>query len=154
MNLGVTGHRDLPGPAKELLLAHLSQSLSKGITGVSCLAEGADQIFARQVLAFGGRLVVVIPCAGYASTFSEDDGADSYRELVGQAAGVERLGFARPSREAFVAAGKRLVDLSDQLLAVWDGLPARGPGGTADVVSYAGDSGKRVHRLWPEGVDR
>jgi len=36
----------------------------------------------------------------------------------------------------------RVVDLADLLIAVWDGKPARGPGGTADVVAYAASAGK------------
>ncbi|GAB2826863.1 hypothetical protein GCM10027073_64840 [Streptomyces chlorus] len=43
---------------------------------------------------------------------------------------------------------------SGELLAVWDGKPARGFGGTADVVSYAERSGTPVRVLWPEGATR
>ena len=31
----------------------------------------------------------------------------------------------------------RVVELSDIVLAVWNGKPAKGKGGTADVVAYA-----------------
>jgi hypothetical protein len=37
--------------------------------------------------------------------------------------------------------GKVVVDRAEVLIAVWDGLPARGLGGTADVVAYAGSAG-------------
>ena len=36
------------------------------------------------------------------------------------------------------------VDGSDVLIAVWDGEPARGRGGTAEVVAYARSLGKPV----------
>lgn len=46
------------------------------------------------------------------------------------------LGKHLPNK-ASTAAPKRVVDLSEFMLAVWDGQPAKGKGGTADVVSYA-----------------
>lgn len=47
-----------------------------------------------------------------------------------------------------------LVALVDELLAVWDGQPARGFGGTADVVRYAQRHGTPVRRLWPKNATR
>jgi len=47
-----------------------------------------------------------------------------------------------------------LVGPVDELLAVWDGKPARGYGGTADVVAYAERNGVPVRVLWPEGATR
>lgn len=52
------------------------------------------------------------------------------------------------------ADGYRDVGLSDELLAVWDGRPAWGFGGTADVVAYAERTGTPVRILWPEGARR
>lgn len=77
------------------------------LTGVSCLADGADAVFAQAVLDAGGVLVAVLPASE-----------------------------------------------SDVLLAVWDGLPGRGPGGTADVVAYARSKGVPVTILWPEDAVR
>ena len=37
---------------------------------------------------------------------------------------------------------------------VWDGLPARGHGGTAEIVAYARTLGKPVTVIWREGVTR
>ena len=42
--------------------------------------------------------------------------------------------------EAYEQAGRYIVEHSDVLLAVWDGLPARGRGGTAEIVAWARDS--------------
>ena len=47
-----------------------------------------------------------------------------------------------------------MVDRSERLVAVWDGKPARGIGGTADIVSYARQKGVPVVVLWPEGATR
>ena len=67
---------------------------------------------------------------------------------------VTRLDYAEPSEEAFLAAGTSVVDNCEALIAVWDGKPARGLGGTADIVRYARDSGKAVRIVWPDGIDR
>ncbi|MCA8989262.1 MAG: hypothetical protein KDA78_16560, partial [Planctomycetaceae bacterium] len=39
--------------------------------------------------------------------------------------------------QAYLDAGKKVVDLCEILIVVWDGLPARGKGGTGDIVEYA-----------------
>ncbi len=53
-----------------------------------------------------------------------------------------------------MAGSEILVGLVDELLAVWDGHPARAYGGTADVVAYAERQGTTVRVLWPQGASR
>jgi hypothetical protein len=53
-----------------------------------------------------------------------------------------------------MAASMLMIDTADELIAVWDGQPARGYGGTADVVAYARRRGKPVHVIWPDGAER
>ncbi len=53
-----------------------------------------------------------------------------------------------------MAGSELLVGLVDEVLAVWDGRPARGYGGTADVVAYAIRTGVPVHVLWPDNASR
>jgi len=53
-----------------------------------------------------------------------------------------------------MAASKFMVDEADELYAVWDGKPARGYGGTADVVAYARDHDITVQVIWPAGAER
>jgi hypothetical protein len=67
---------------------------------------------------------------------------------------VIKLEFDEPTEEAFWAAGQRVVEESEQLIAVWDGRPAGGLGGTADVVAYAQKLGKNVLVIWPTGARR
>jgi hypothetical protein len=64
--------------------------------------------------------------------------------LLGRATHVETLDCQASDQQCFLAAGKRVVDLSDQLVAVWDGRPAKGVGGTGDVVGYARSIGRPV----------
>ena len=75
-------------------------------------------------------------------------------ELLQQAGEVVVLNHRGPSQAAFLDAGRRVVDLSQLVVAVWDGLNARGKGGTADVVRYARKRGKEVVFAWPAGIIR
>ncbi|GAA2635125.1 hypothetical protein GCM10010436_49650 [Paractinoplanes durhamensis] len=122
--------------------------------GVSNLADGADQLFATHVLAAGGTLEAVLPCEGYAASLLTPESRVRYEELRRAAAEVITLPYPEPSDEAFLAAGRALVDRCDHLFAVWDGHPARGMGGTGDVVTYARARGLPVTVLWVEGVVR
>ncbi|MFG2222777.1 hypothetical protein [Streptomyces sp. NPDC048644] len=56
--------------------------------------------------------------------------------------------------EVVVPAEEYRVGLVDRLIAVWDGQPARGYGGTADVVAYARSTGVPVEVVWPDGATR
>jgi hypothetical protein len=47
-----------------------------------------------------------------------------------------------------------MLQRADRLFAVWDGLPARSFGGTADVVDHARVLGLPVTVIWPEGATR
>ena len=53
-----------------------------------------------------------------------------------------------------MAASELMIKHADQLWAVWDGQPARGYGGTADVVAAARDQGLPVRVIWPHGAHR
>lgn len=51
-------------------------------------------------------------------------------------------------------ASRTMLEGADKLYAVWDGKPARGYGGTADVVALARDLGVNVQVIWPDGSSR
>lgn len=122
---------------------------------MTCLAAGVDQMFASVVLELGGLLHVVVPSGDYESSFGDDEALASYRRLLARAANTTTLReFPGPTEEAYLAAGKTIVDRADEILAVWDGMPARGAGGTADIVHYATARGKKVTNVWPEGASR
>lgn len=157
MRIGVTGHQDIPTEALEHVTRGISgvlDGIKDGLVGVSSLAVGADQIFASLVLERGGRLEVVLPSNSYEKTFSRSEDLSRFHSLLARATTVEKLSFAEPSDEAYLAAGIRVVDSSDVLLAIWDGEPAKGKGGTADIVEYAKGRGGRLEVIWPSGVAR
>jgi hypothetical protein len=154
--VGITGHRDLHDPTCRLVSAAIATQLGRfdAIDGISSLAEGADQLFAEQVLKAGGALTAVVPSAHYGRSFQTIAGNATYRRLRAQAREVIELPFRAPSEEAYWAAGQRVVALAEVLLAVWDGTPSRGVGGTAEVVAFAGERGVPTTVLWPPGSRR
>jgi hypothetical protein len=155
--LGVTGHQTMPPRAREFLLAAVQGILRDAdspLRAFTSLAAGADQLVAAELLRAGGRLHVIVPSRNYEQTFAAGEDLACFRSLLKAAHAVTRLDYAEPSEEAFLAAGKSVVDNCEVLIAVWDGKPARGLGGTADIVRYASDTGKAVSILWPDGVSR
>ncbi len=117
--------------------------------GFTSLAVGADQLFAEAVLRHGGSFTAIIAFAGYELKFAEGQDREAYERLLAQAAEVEVLKTSASNREAYFKAGKQVVNRSELLIAVWDGKPAAGLGGTADVVNYARQRGKRIRHLDP-----
>ena len=123
------------------------------VTGLSCLADGADQIFARAVLDAGGQIEAVVPALRYREGLPGDALAE-YDALIARAVAVHPLPFRESTSEAHMAASEFMVGLADELWAVWDGEPARAYGVTADVVAYAREKGIPVRVIWPEGAQR
>jgi len=157
MRIGLTGHQNIPSQALEYVtrgIADVLDRLKDELVGVSSLAAGADQLFASLVLERGGSLQLVIPCRRYEETFPDPEDLTNFRTLLERAVSVETLSFDEPSEEAYLAAGCRVVDLSDVLLAIWDGQPARGKGGTGDIVEYARSRATRLEIVWPKGITR
>lgn len=154
--IGVSGHQRIPAAVVSQIVPQVRQLIAKQPTpliGYSSLAAGADQLVAQLVIDAGGDLHAVIPAAGYDTTF-DDDTLPTYRALLAAATTVTELPFTEPSEKAYDAAGHYVVDHSDILLALWDGEPSRGLGGTADAVAYARSIGRAVHVVWPDGVTR
>lgn len=153
--IGITGHQNVPLAALDFITRGIRKVLSahERATGYSCLAAGADQIFASELLDAGGQLHAVIPCANYDTTFSDRDLA-KYNALLATAVEITRLPYRSPSEVAYDAAGYYIVESVDLMVAVWDGEPARGQGGTADAVAHARELGVEVQVIWPQGISR
>jgi hypothetical protein len=146
MNIGITGHQELSDSVwvKQKILEVL-RSQSPPLMGITSLAVGADQLFAYAMLECNGTLLIIVPFGDYIDGFEAESRQD-YKHLLDKAKAVEVLKGTSSHEEAYFIAGKRVVDLSDLLVAVWDGKPAAGLGGTGDVVEYAKSQGKRhVH---------
>ncbi|MEV4921605.1 hypothetical protein [Streptomyces roseoverticillatus] len=156
--VGCTGHQNLSGATRRevarLIADRLTRLPGDGLVGLTSLAEGSDQAFAFAVLAAGGELCAIVPSDRYESAFQSPGAAAVYRQLLGLAAERVVLPFTDPGEDAYLAAGQRVVEDSDVLLAVWDGREAGGVGGTADIVAYARKRGVETHVIWPPGARR
>ncbi|MFD6281274.1 hypothetical protein ACFWFI_37780 [Streptomyces sp. NPDC060209] len=156
--LAVTGHIDLTEETVPLVRAALRELLepySGDLTGVSCIAAGADSLFAEEVSAMGGRLVVVIPSLDYRVAVVNPEDTPVFDHLNETAVEVWTLPYETAGRAAYEAANAELLKRADRLVAVWDGTPPSGRGGgTADLVEEARRAGVPVDVVWPEGAAR
>lgn len=153
--IGVTGHRSIPLSALPSVLSELRRQLGgSDLEAVSSLAAGADQLFADLALDRGVPVTAVIPGMDYEAHLDDDATRAAYRRILGSCTDVVDLPLQPTHEEAYFAAGRWIVDHCDRLIAVWDGCPARGLGGTGDVVAYARRTGVPVTVVWPSGVQR
>ena len=157
MRIAIAGHRGLPAATERLVDRAIREQLAAcadgDLVGISNLADGADQLFARAVLDAGGQLDVVVPAARYRDGLPPSAHA-TYDALFARASAVDRLDRVESTEEAHMEASRAMLANADRLFAVWDGQPARGYGGTADVVAEARKRGLPVTVIWPEGASR
>lgn len=150
--IGFTGHQQLDDatawPWVAETLRTLIAALRTPFVGVCSLAAGSDQLFARIVLDRPSELEVIVPSRRYGTIFSDNERRD-YEALLARASRVETLDWPNPDEHAFLAAGRRIVETSDEVIAVWDGKPPAGPGGTGDIVAYARLLGRPVTHIDP-----
>ncbi|GAA2224260.1 hypothetical protein [Streptomyces nogalater] len=158
--IAVTGHMDLTEDTVPLVRDALDDLLKQyagdgDLVGVSCIAKGADSLFAEAVLAAGGRLTAVIPSRDYRRKKVKADHATLFDRLTEAADEVLVLSHDTADRQAYEAANAVLLQRADRLVAVWDGNPPSGKGGgTADTVVEARVAGIPVDVVWPAGAKR
>jgi hypothetical protein len=156
VRIGITGHSNLTPESVPLVAAELRKVLSEygsPLVGVSCLARGADQVFARVVLELGSPLEVVLPAADYRERKVKPENREEFETLLGQAATVRVLPFDTSNREAYAAANEHMLGGVHALVAVWDGVSG-GRGGTGETVELAHARGIPVTVVWPDGAAR
>lgn len=149
VRIGVTGHRVFDQRDEAwAAVVELVRGWRRPIELWSSLAEGADRMVAEAVLAAdpGARLVAVLPVPAddYRSDFADAASVAEFDRLLARADEVHVTGPVDDRIAAYERAGELIAEATELLVAVWDGEPARGPGGTADVVAYARDLGRRV----------
>jgi len=150
MKVGITGHQKRDGIDWSWVKGAVCNELRKLGTvekAFSCLAAGTDQVFAEAALSLSIPVVAVIPLEGYESFF-ENDALKTYQRLRAACEQIQ-LGLNGVPDQAFLDAGRFIVDTCDLLFAVWDGERAEGLGGTGDVVAYAHSVGRAVVHINP-----
>lgn len=142
--VGIVGHRYLADSktvafVSETCLGILreQQAEHNSISALSALAEGSDTLFAEAAVALNIRLEIVRPFEEYAIDFTDPSARQRYEQLRSVAYRETLLPHASRSDAAYIAAMRWIVDNSSLLVAVWDGSPARGSGGTGDATARA-----------------
>ena len=124
------------------------------LTLVSPLADGADQMAAQAGLARGWRLQAILPFARatYIRDFEGHESQARFISLIERSDCVLELpGDPDDDAEAYMAAGRATIAQCDVLIAIWDGRPPRGRGGTAEVVHLAVAQGTPVIHIPADG---
>ncbi len=123
---------------------------------LSPLAEGADRLVAHAALALGYQLEVPMPFpqGAYEDDFPET--RDEFRALLAQA-GPDKLEIdGRHGEEignrSYEAVGRLVARNCDLLIAIWDGGPGKGRGGTADIVRFAARANQPIWWLRADGA--
>jgi hypothetical protein len=145
-SIGVTGHRSLAATPE--LTRAIDEALDRiarafpdtPTTVISPLAEGADRLVVQRAFARGAcRLVVPLPLpkAEYVRWFTSTDSEREFDALLDRADEIVSMPPTTTPVEAYHAVGRWVLDHADVLLAVWDGTPPRGEGGTGAAVDEA-----------------
>ena len=166
LRVAVTGHRTLSddealGEKVDEAVDHLlrlSRSPSEGCTEVglvviSAIAEGADRLVVHRMMSRGAELEVLLPLRieDYKEDFKTEESRTEFDCLCAAARLFTVLPPADSRQDAYLQAGRAVVDHCDVLLAIWDGQLGRGSGGTADTVRYARDRGVPLIWITTEG---
>ncbi|MEV6096942.1 hypothetical protein [Nocardia sp. NPDC051981] len=156
--IGVTGHMNITAGSVPLVYWAIASVLAEAsdpadLVGISCIARGADSVFAQAVLAAAGQLEVVLPSRNYRERKVKPDHADLFGKLIARAATVRVMEFDDTGREAYEVANEAVVATRDRLIAVWNGMPSE-KGGTGTVVDLAIEKGVPVDIVWPDAAAR
>lgn len=144
--LGFAGHRSLPDPLAaagsiRTALERLRSQIDGELIGRCSAASGADLLFLEACRDLGISYGVVLPFSEerFRQDFQSDAEWARAKSLMNAAAAVEIAPGHTEAPEAYHLAAREVLDISDAMIFVWDGQPARGLGGTAESVQDARD---------------
>lgn len=151
--VGVSGHRKLAD--SEHTTRAVDEALDKilNIFGdetlrvISPLAEGADRLVALRALdKHNASLVVPLPLhvSEYLLDFDTPASKAEFLKLLERAEEIIELPIVGSREQCYLAAGMYVIKHCDVLIAVWDGEPSRGTGGTAEIVQEARKRGMPI----------
>jgi hypothetical protein len=143
--IGVTGHRILADLEK--IYAAIDQALSRiqqrfpnqSLRLLTQLSDGADRLVAEHFLKRPGwRIAAVLPMPlqKYLDDFSVDS-RKTFLELLQHCEDVIQMQNTENRDSGYEAAGEYIIEHSEALIAIWDGQPEQGQGGTGAVVNLA-----------------
>jgi hypothetical protein len=161
VSVGVSGHRDLPDKqsisnAIDEVLRTIMKAYGDGpLQVISPLAEGADRVVVWRAMAnYSVHLIAPLPLeiSDYMVDFRSFSSKTEFTTLLEQADKIIELPAENTRDACYLAAGEYVLDHSDVLVVVWDGKPASGMGGTAEIVAEA--RRREMPLAWVQVPDR
>jgi hypothetical protein len=174
LSVGITGHRSIAAEpivsnAVEAAIATVLRTLEKGsrisragkplststrfrLKVISMLAEGADLLGMQAGIDCGAELMGVLPFdeQSYREAFAGASSRVLFDNVWSKLSSIVVLGGFAGDDASYEQANRAILDRSDIVIAVWDGDPARGRGGTGDVVHEALERGLPVIVISPQ----
>ena len=156
LRIGVTGHRVLAEPEKlRQAVAEVFDRIERVFgerprTIVSPLADGADMMVAEEGIGRPDTELIVplpMPEEAYIEDFADQATHARFVDLKSGAAGAFAMPATLNREDAYQQVGQLVVDTSDVLIAIWDGKPARGRGGTTEMVARARKRGIPIFHI-------
>jgi len=162
-----TGHRVIPNPelvagsADRVLAEVVRQSRQDAgngardcaLSGFGSAAMGADLIVAGACIRLGVPIRLVLPCSTKHMLASMPWSLRStFTRVCDASLEVLTADCEAASEEDHIKVAQQISTKADVLIAVWDGLPARGPGGTGDVVRMCSGRCIPIVRIDPQSA--
>ena len=137
--IGFTGHRNLPDESRSRasilkFLQDFKSKTEKTIYGVSSAAAGGDLLFAESCIQIGLPIRILLPAPK--EQFREDFDETTWgraESVMQRAISVEVIGSGETKEERYYECGAETVQQTQMLLALWDGKPSQGLGGTEEI---------------------
>ncbi len=146
--IGFAGHRAVPDPvaAKAAIRRELdliTTTVHGEPIGIASAAAGADLLFLDACQEAGLRTVVVLPFSKerFAADFDDPEEWQHACRCMDAAWWLEVSPGGEDAPAAYHVTAREVLEISDRMLFLWNGQPARGLGGTAESVNEARDRG-------------
>lgn len=141
LTVGFTGHRRISDPKLiERAIAEAIDQLSLNnlrLAAVTSAASGSDTLFLEELSRRSIPYFLYLPTSRerFQEDFSQQEW-DRVEPHFSNALNVEVVGAEMPEDSGYLEAGLLVADEADVVVAVWNGRPAEGVGGTGDIVQY------------------
>ena len=162
VTVGVTGHSDIIASEESSIVTRFVRLVDKlredypnlNIRILTGLAEGADQLIAKLAIRLSNAgcpiqpvAILPMPLAEYRSDFSADKLKDFdalVQVMVDNDCPIVELSFEQERNHCYVNLGRYLINKSDILVSIWNGVLNADEGGTSYVTQACLDPLRRI----------
>jgi hypothetical protein len=157
--IGAVGHRRLSAQDKRLsrqiisaIKRLIAEHPGREVLLISSVAEGADRLCLTASRLLGIPYVCVLPCPPdcFREDFSSARSRSEFDQLLEAAEFVIQPEVELDKELGYFWASEFILDRADVIVAVWNGEPGNGIGGTGDTVARALERGIPVTWIFSE----